>query len=131
MKNFIVCILFAIFCISCKQSQNIISTSDNQFQIKKIKEEKFAYIIDAVKNDSIFKIISDKKDPNLLDCKKIKKGKYYDLKLNQIFPIKEANGSYYSMVKEFEHKGIVIKIDRKFHSTVYSVVNLNGICIVE
>lgn len=131
MKNIILSVLLIMSCISCKQSKSIITTSNNQFEVKKIKEAKFAYIIDVSRNDSTFKIISDKKDTEFLNCKKIKKGKYYDLRLNQIFPIKDANGSYYSMVKEFEYKGIIIQIDKKFHSTVYYVVNLNGICIVE
>jgi len=131
MRNFIIFISFMFFCFSCKQTQNIqkIGLNNDLYLIKKIDKEKDIYVIEAIRNDSLFKIVTDKKIVE--NCQKLKSGNLYKLKLNQIFPIKDANGSYYSMVKTFRHKSYVFKVDRKFHSTVYSAINLEGLCIVE
>lgn len=80
MKKFIY-ILTVITLFSCSGSKMISQVDISSYQIKKIKTKKSWYIIYAKKQDSIYKIVVEKKKNNIKDYNKIKVGGYYDFEL--------------------------------------------------
>ena len=61
---------------SCISAQKILGRNTN-YKIKRIDENDCAYIIDATRNDTIFRIISTKMTDNEVVVERIKIGKSY------------------------------------------------------
>jgi len=124
-----------IFTYSCKNSQNIIKTDrdSNMYKVTKIKGDKSLYIIYAERNDSIFKIISDKEyEKNCLNS--IKSGQYYNLNLSVTFPAESLYGPVgleYATHISFSFKESVVKTEKKSHYKLYVANNLKGLCLSE
>lgn len=130
---FIICSFLALYC-SCKQTQNVVNTGnknfDQTYQILDIKEEKSVYIIYAQKNDSVFKVVSEKSIV-IAPCEEIQIGKSYLLDINVIFPLDTLLG-----MKVMSNLGIAltfkggssVSLDEKSHFKLYKANNLNGLC---
>ena len=118
---------------SCKGQQEMTkrSSSNISFKIKSIKERKkdFVYIIEAERNDSMFMILSDKKEcDSLKRCVKIKKGRLYDLNIRMILPSSRRIAGL--KVTELELKHSIIKLKKESYYRLYEADNLCGLCIV-
>ena len=85
MKNFIITVLTCLFVFTSCSVTNTKSSSNTDYKVKQIEENKFLYIIDVTRNDSIFRIISPKEivDENF---EKIKVGNKYPLNLLRLYP---------------------------------------------
>jgi len=106
------------------------------YRITKIKKEKSIYIIYAQKNDSIFKIFSENSEKDIFGCEKIKKGEYYDLNLNIIYPVEYypllgIKGSTNFLDVIFTFNGVSIPLEEKSHYKLYEAKNLKGLCLIE
>jgi hypothetical protein len=132
MRNIITVLTLLVIFLCDLPGQNI---SDNNYLVKKIKSKKGWYIIYAVKNDSIFKIVSQKDKPSQ-ECNKILVGQYYDFYLESTIPV--INGvkmlpiNYLDFKTPFTDKKSVFSIEPKkgiFDS--YQAKNLKGLCLIE
>ncbi|MDR2037078.1 MAG: hypothetical protein LBQ60_04065 [Bacteroidales bacterium] len=131
-------LLFIVFiCYSCKSVEPISKNEEQSFyKIKNIKKEKFYYIISAVRNDSLFKIIQDRDPSEIGNCSNIKPGKKYKLELKIFFPPDSifgipVTGDYSTRVRSVGLKGITIKISERYHDRLYLAKNLKGLCIIK
>ncbi|MDR2954992.1 MAG: hypothetical protein LBV43_07920 [Prevotella sp.] len=132
---FLIIASIAICHISCKYNQNI-QKKDNEdiskYYIKQIKKDKSLYIIYAQRNDSIFKIISDKESGK--NCQnQIKVGHSYNLDLSITFPAEKLYGEvgldYVSHIS-FSYKKSTIKAEKESHYKIYIANNLEGLCLI-
>jgi len=131
------CLILILPC-ACKQIQNIADVKngnvDNTYQIINIKEEKMVYIIYAQKNDSIFKIISEKTSP-INACKEVKIGGLYMLDINEIFPLDSLLGN--NLMPNLGIKALMLKdgssvfIEESSHFKLYKSDDLNGLCYMK
>lgn len=97
------------------------------FKIKSIKDKGEFYIIYAKRNDSLFKILSDKVKAN---GEKIKVNHYYKLELKQIFPRDSIFGIAIAPnagIVGFDYGGKTIYKEKRSHNIVYDAKNLNGL----
>ena len=97
------------------------------FKIKSIQDKGKFYIIYAKRNDSLFKILSDKVKAN---GKKIKVNHYYKLELKQIFPLDSIFGIAIAPnlgIRGFEYGGKTVYIEQKSHNSIYRAKNLKGL----
>lgn len=137
MKYYIIFILLFLSSIACSQTKHV--TQNDQYmlyRITKIKKEKSIFIIYAQKNDSVFKIVSETKEKNIFDCAKIKKGKYYDLDLNIIYPVEYypllgVKGPTNFLDVIFTLNGVAVPLEEKSHYKLYEAKNLKGLCLIE
>lgn len=103
------------------------SNSATLFKIKSIKDKGEFYIIYAKRNDSLFKILSDKVKAN---GKKIKVNHYYKLELKKIFPRDSIFGIAIAPnagIVGFDYGGKTIYKEKKSHNKVYRAKNLKGL----
>lgn len=132
MKNYLILTFLAFIILSC-QSQKLYKTSihDGDFKIITIKEKKPLYIIYAERNDSIFKIVSPKKENINNECNRIKKNEFYNLNLVPTLSMTKQVGGMASglAVTERRYEGGIIKLDKKSHYTLYVCDNLEGLCL--
>lgn len=104
------------------------------FEILKIKENKSYYIVYAQRNDSLFKILSDK-DKRDATLKKNRVKEKYELELIRIFPTDTLLGL--PVAPNLGIKYILLKgntsigIEGKFHNAIYRAKNLDGLAIVK
>lgn len=78
----IIYILLTLIFFSCFSSKNMTQNDISKYQIKKITIKNSWYIIYAKKKDSLYKIVTQKKeDDNDNSCEEIIVGKYYNLEL--------------------------------------------------
>lgn len=122
----------------CNQTGQVFAY-DNDFnnaclyKITKIKELKRCYLIYAQRNDSAFKIISDKKIC-LVKAEKIMINRGYSLKLTKAFPLDSLLGF---AVMPNHVTGLVVKggdvvyIDDETHNVLYVSHNLIGLKIID
>ncbi|MBL4662426.1 MAG: hypothetical protein JKY22_02430 [Flavobacteriaceae bacterium] len=96
----------------------------DSLKIVKIDSVKDIYIVQASRNDSLFKFVSYKSNNNS-ECKKIIVGSCYDIELTSFFDL-----NYYLENTEFFVVGneVVINLEEKTHSNLYSPNNLKGLC---
>ena len=97
------------------------------FKIKSIQDKGKFYIIYAKRNDSLFKILSDKVKAN---GKKIKVNHYYKLELKKIFPRDSIFGIAIAPnagIVGFDYGGKTIYKEKRSHNIVYDAKNLNGL----
>ena len=97
------------------------------FKIKSIQDKGKFYIIYAKRNDSLFKILSDKVKAN---GKKIKVNHYYKLELKKIFPRDSIFGIAIAPnagIVGFDYGGKTIYKEKKSHNKVYRAKNLKGL----
>ncbi|MFV0404831.1 MAG: hypothetical protein ACK5KV_12995 [Bacteroides graminisolvens] len=123
-----------ILCCSCKGAAQIVKEKDppdDLLKIDEINEVKSFYIIYAQRNDSIFKIVSKKRDkPNNLH-KKIKVGESYLLNLRVIFPLDSILG--FKVMNPLDVSNIVledgftVRIEESSHYKIYESDNLKGL----
>ena len=110
--------------------------NENSYQIKQIKSKKGWYLIYAVKNDTLFKIVSEKIKHQDKNCDKITIGQYYKLTLHSNIP--EIDGVKLMPVNYLDVKTIyspgqsVYSIEPKkgifdsFHTD-----NIKGLCFIK
>lgn len=63
---------------------------NTNYKIKRIDENDCAYIIDATRNDTVFRIISTKITDNEVVVDRIQIGESYLLKLRKVYPSTEG-----------------------------------------
>lgn len=80
MKKFIYS-LIVITLFSCSSSKLMPQDDISSYQITKINTKKSWHIIYAKKQDSLYKIVVEKKKNNTKYCNKIEVGGFYDLEL--------------------------------------------------
>ena len=135
MKIILILLIMAV-CMACSIVQGV--RSDGRaltmlYKIKKIKEEKLFYIVYAIRNDSVFKIISFIDSTSISNCEKIKIRSFYFLDLEKIFPLDSLFGK--SVAPNLGIKGFkvnnekIIMLESKTHNRIYTALNLNGLCI--
>jgi hypothetical protein len=127
-------ILFLFLFLSCNNTKHIVSKEDNSqyslYRITKIKEYKSYYLVYANRNDSVFKIISNK-ESIYSSGEKIRSKRQYDIELRKIFPDDSIFGI--PMAPNLEIRGIgmsdgtIVNIEEKSHNTLYSADNLDGV----
>lgn len=135
MKYYI--ILIVLLCASCSQTKNIVQGNQSLlYRITKIKKEKSIFIIYAERNDSLFKIVSENNKKNILNCEEIRKGEYYNLKLDVIYPVEyypllgiKGSGNFLDVV--FTINNIAVPLEEKSHYKLYKAENLNGLCAIK
>lgn len=103
------------------------------FEILKIKENKSYYIVYAQRNDSLFKILSDKNKRDAA-LKEIRVKEKYELELIRIFPTDTLLGLPVAPnlgVKYMLKDSTSIGIEGEFHNAIYRAKNLDGLAIVK
>jgi|SRR5690606_10642031 len=113
----IVLITLAV-CGSIKQDENVKVASYGRLKVSKITKLNSVYVIEAVRNDSIFTIIFPKKD-GMID--KIKKGHVYGFELRKIYP-KEK----FISIMEVDYYRIGsyrIKLNERNHWSIYTATS--------
>jgi hypothetical protein len=137
MKNLMILSVMLLL-IACSATRgNKISLNNREitllYKIKKIKNEKSFYTIYAVRNDSIFKIISYSDNIVVSNCEKIKVGNEYLLELKKIFPSDSLLGKTVAPNLGIKRYGIdngkSVILEKKSHNKIYTALNLNGLCI--
>lgn len=127
--------LLLIVCYACSQTKHAISDNnipDNTYKIGKIVDEKSYFIIYAQRNDSIFKIVSQKQEIKRIPCVNIEVGKSYNLRLRIIFPHDSILG--YKTMNNLDISGTVLKggvtvtIEERSHYRIYESEDLSGLC---
>lgn len=109
------------------------SDSALMYKIKRIRTRKTYYIIYASRNDSTFKIVSDKTPA--YNREQIKVGKYYHLELVSYFPVDTLLGI--PIAPNLGVRGIgtesgkIIRPDKKTHNKIYNALNLEGLYIMD
>lgn len=128
--------LLLIFFMSCTQIKNVPLKnyeSTQLFEILKIKENKSYYIVYAQRNDSLFKILSDKNKRDAA-LKEIRVKEKYVLELIRIFPTDTLLGLPVAPnlgIKYILKDNTSIGIEGKFHNAIYRAKNLDGLAIVK
>ena len=129
-KTIIFIMLLMLTNVSCKQTKEINSNipGNDLFRIKSISEKKHVYIIYAERNDSVFKILSERNEYNRnIECAKIKTNKYYKLEIRATLPSRSIASGL--AVSQLSYNGLIIKVEKKSHNTLYVVDNLDGLCL--
>jgi hypothetical protein len=110
--------------------------NDNSYQIKQIKTKKGWYIFYAVKNDTLFKIVSEKIKHKDQNCNTIEVGKYYKLVLHSNIP--EINGvklmpiNYLDVKTMYSPGQSVFSIEpKKGIFDTFHADNIKGRCFIE
>lgn len=138
------CIIFMLCLVGCKTknlnpatNMNEISTQvnnqtneDSIYTIKKISVEGHAFIIDIVKSDRAYRLLSKPSVFTDVFCKnKIEEGKSYKLALEQYYPPidRDSNGIYYERAAvDFNNSTVRL---RGFTDTLYITNSLDGLCL--
>ena len=106
MKNYIFIVLMVLFSSCVGKKSTVTENKVEGYRIEKIKKKGDWYIIYAVKEDTLYKIISKENKKGVSDCQRIKKGNKYKFQLKsekdfaptidgiKISPI-NFNGCYY------------------------------------
>lgn len=129
MKKVLFILMGIIFFLHlCTGAVYISKKHEGDLKIQKIKRYNSFYLLEGLRNDSIFRIIAVINDSPKKE-EKIKKGKTYCLKLVRAFP--PPNFMSINEVRYFEYDGIKIKLNKKYHHSVYYVKNLNGLFFIE
>jgi hypothetical protein len=128
MNNLLIIILITLSCRTVNQELKIDksdSLSVTGYKISKIDSINEVYIIYAIRNDSIFKIVSEKENGG---CKKIKKGHTYDLECQSL--ITGVSGKLHIAGVKFN--GTLIKLEGgKVVWDLFYCENLKGLCLVK
>lgn len=132
MRKRVFFVLFVSFLVSincsCISAQNLLGRNTN-YKIKRIDENDCAYIIDATRNDTIFRIISTKMTDNEVVVEGIKIGESYLLKLRKVYPSTEGLRADTAKIN-FRDSCFIIT-DKSTHYSLYIAENLNGIGLTE
>jgi len=137
MKNLIILsvMLILIACSATRGNKSYLNNGEitSLYKIKKIKNERSFYTINAVRNDSIFKIISYSDTLVVSNCEKIEAGNEYVLELKKIFPTDSLLGKTVAPnlgIKRYVvDNGKSVLLEKRFHNKIYTALNLNGLCI--
>jgi len=136
MRIILAFLLLFLINIYCNHRGQVFANDNNssQYKITKIKGLKKCYLIYAQRNDSVFKIISDKKNCTI-KADKIKIKSDYSLKLTKIFPLDSLLGV--AVMPNLAITGLGIKggdvvfIDDETHNTLYVADNLIGLRFID
>jgi Ser-tRNA(Ala) deacylase AlaX len=126
-------LIFILYLFDC----NIALSQDHtNYQIQEIKKDHDWYIIIATRNDSLFKIVSQKVEILTHDSVKIQIDKYYNLELHSIIPI--IDGVKMWPINYLDFDGLILddkttlNIDpEKGIFDLYSASNLKGLYLIE
>jgi len=114
------------------------SVVTNGYRVTKIDSLKSVYLVYARRNDTLFKIVSDKNQ--LTNCNKIKAGRQYRFKLRSLYftdltPEEKAHsiplatvGNLHSAGIDWDGKGTIIKLEGDSVRDIYYAKNLSGLC---
>lgn len=133
MKRLLMITTLLVFLIaSCVSNKQMSSSYLTSYKIISIKKRKGIYDIEAIKNDTLFRVLSKENKKKNIKCSEIKKNNYYDLDLEKIFPPDYFSGSTIHNIEGYTFNGVVVKLNRKRHgSSLYISKNLEGLCIGE
>ncbi len=126
-KIYLVAIIVLFSCLKSKSdkgSRNIKQTVFNEYKITKIETIDSVYSIYAVKQDTIFRILSSKKFDG--ECKSIKVGEVYNLKIK---PLINYDAPYLVEVDAVVFNGIEFYFDSIPNLKLYKAENLDGLCL--
>ena len=135
MKYFTL-VLFLLLALSCSLSNHLNGIKNNEelYKVVKIKEENTYYIVYIQRNDSIFKVISDKINISN-NCNRIKVKSKYKLELRKTAPIDSILGIPIAPnlgVTGMEMTdGSILEFEEKSHYTIYRTNNLDGLCLIK
>jgi len=123
-------ILSVIICLSCSQAKHILSIDKSEpeavmYKIKETYDHELFDIIYAQKGDSLFKIIS-LRDTIMSNLEPLEVGKKYKLDLIRIYP--DYNNE---KTKIGAKDSCLMGIEKKYHFSLYSATNLNGLFLSE
>lgn len=105
-------------------------TPSNEYKIKKIVEHDMFYIIYARRNDSIFKIVQDKKVflDDSVNYEKIHRGGMYKLILENFYKRDIELGIRYAYVRAtLNYFFVPVPVTKKTHYELYVATNLDGL----
>ena len=133
--NFLI-LISILFFLSCKSNKIVDPIVENskrtnqkinlkdQFEILKIDSIQNVYLIYIKRNDSVFKVASDKEIN--IKCKSIQKGEFYNLKIKSVF---SSNFHQKLDIAGFRFSGTLIKL--KEEGVIWDLFvsnNFKGIC---
>lgn len=142
----IIYIFFTVILFSCSSSKTTVQGNVSGFLIKKITNKNSWHIIYAQKQDSLYKIVVEKKNVKSKNCEKITVGQYYDFELLSrrenipvIGGIKLRPANYLDVessayVKEgiecylYDNKTEICTEPKKRIYDIYYTSDLNGLC---
>ena len=108
-------VLFLHYSCSSVKHDPIEGNKLDFYKIKRITKRDSAYIVLAEKNDSLFKIVVDKKNStNSNCCNKIKKGQSYPFMLKEYIP-----WNFPHIIGGVNHGGSHIKREESSHFALY------------
>lgn len=129
--------LFMVLCLSlsCSTARKTPTIGYEQrfsmYGIKSIRHKGNVNIIYATRNDSTFVVISESDNTDIPRQEPIKRGGYYPLELEVVFPLESFHGV--KVLPNAGIKGIILsdgtflRPRRKYHNRIYFAKNLNGI----
>jgi hypothetical protein len=106
---------------------NGLLAQENSFKILKIKSKKDFYIIQAKRNDSLFKIISLKTSTNQPNSEQIKKGNDYIFTFDRPDTLPSSPVPLKSVMNHLDSRTIYVKPTQRFHNKIYTTNELFGL----
>ncbi len=131
MKRIIIFALLASLGVLINYSCSLIkkaSSNNTGYKIKHIDNNDFVYIIDAVRNNTVFRIISIKGTDNTIR-ENIKIGDSYHLELLQVYPSMESIKANTSKINF--NDSCFISLDKRTRYNLYIARNLNGLSLTD
>lgn len=141
-KVFFKTVIALFFCSCCLTKQNSLAQTSalsikGDFLIKKIDQKNDSvFVIYASKSDTLFKIVSFKKEKR--ECSSIEVGKVYNLSLRSLLAMEGVPHEYLTpqslgfLVQQLSgmiYHGTSISFEKdKMLDNIFEVLNLNGLC---
>lgn len=111
---------------ACKSNEMTAADNFNEgFLIEKITSHGKIYVIDTSIGEKKYRILTKREiivNPN---CKPIKEGYEYDLKINRLYP---PNDNFYAEIDLFSYNNTTIGL-RGYGDSLFEAINLRGLCI--
>ncbi|MBT9395068.1 hypothetical protein KLP40_18015 [Hymenobacter sp. NST-14] len=150
MKLFLATALICFLgCKAPELAKAVVSTTSGRFSVQvsgplgsykvaRIDSIKSVYLIYARRNDTLFKIVSDKETPK--SCANIRPGQYYKFQLRSLLftDLTPAEQAKYPGLKsldthhmgglDYDGKGLVIKLEGDSIRDLYYAKNISGLC---
>ena len=135
---FVIYVLLSVECLPIVSDVNYVNDNGytNKFKVIRIKSEKEFYIIYAERNDTLFKILSPKKNVKEVNNEKIReKGEYY-LSLQTLFPryIRQTKcpppGTTGRMGIDYYGHTVPLETEHDIWD-IYEATNLRGLYIIK
>lgn len=133
MKKHLISILLTLITLvlwSCSTKQTSGSFhSKDYYHVSKIKKIKDFYVIELMRNDSVFTALSLVNGTEI--GKKIRKGNNYTLSLKKIFPAERRIAYDGKTSAPFVFRNVKIKRNIRNHWSVYIITNMSGVFLME